>query len=124
MSSDDAAPDEDGIDQAEPDAVIRGASAAGGPQPDRYPCPCCDFWTLPEQSPGSLEICHVCFWQDDMVGFNQPDAAVGPNSVSLEVARKNYARYGACEQDFVSSVRKPRPEEYPPASNAGSIVVE
>ena len=80
----------------------------------RYRCPCCAYLTLPEPSPGSLEICHVCFWQDDMVGFNRPNVAVGANAVGLEQARHNYRAFGACERRFVPDVRKPRPEEVPP----------
>lgn len=79
----------------------------------RFSCPCCGFLTLPERSPGSLEICHVCFWQDDMVGFNRPSVAIGSNAVSLEDARTNYRRFGACEQRFIADVRPPRPEEHP-----------
>lgn len=80
----------------------------------RYPCPCCGFVTLPEPSPGSLEICHVCLWQDDMVGFNDPRSAVGPNAVSLDEARLNYREFGACERRFIKSVRPPSPDEIPP----------
>jgi hypothetical protein len=91
---------------------------------ERYQCPCCGFMTLPEPSPGSLEICHVCMWQDDMVGFNDPRAVVGPNAVSLEEARRNFQAFGACERYFIKSVRPPRPDEYrggggPPPSRMG-----
>lgn len=80
---------------------------------DRYACLCCGFLTLREPSPGSPEICHVCYWQDDLLGACDPDSAVGPNAVSLSDARRNFAAYGACEQCFVDSVRRPRPEERP-----------
>lgn len=79
----------------------------------RYQCPCCGFLTLPEPSPGSLEICQVCYWQDDMVGFNHPEIAVGANSVSLTQARQNFRVLGACEARFTGSVRMPRPDEQP-----------
>lgn len=79
-----------------------------------YPCKCCGFVTLPEPSPGSLEICHVCFWQDDMVGFNHPDEVWGPNAVSLTEARGNFRRCGASEERFVAHVREPLSEEVPP----------
>lgn len=80
---------------------------------DRFACSCCGYLTLPRKSPGSLEICDVCFWQDDMVGFNRPNIAIGPNAVSLIDARQNYRRFGACEQRFIQDVRRPRPEEQP-----------
>jgi len=81
---------------------------------NRYKCPCCGYYTLPEESPGSLEICHVCYWQDDSVGFAEPSRAVGSNAVSLEEARRNYRRYGACERRFADAVRAPLPEEIRP----------
>ena len=80
-----------------------------------FECPCCGFLTLPEPSPGSLEICQVCYWQDDMVGFKSPEIAVGSNAVSLKQARQNFRVIGACESRFARSVRKPRPDEMPTA---------
>ena len=76
-----------------------------------YECKCCGHYTLPEPSPGSLEICHVCFWQDDSVGFLHPDRAVGANAVSLVEARRNYTALGASERRFLPVVRRPHHEE-------------
>lgn len=78
-----------------------------------YQCPCCRYLTLPRPSPGSLEICDVCFWQDDAVGYDEPTVAIGANAVSLEQARENFRIYGACEARFANAVRVPRPEETP-----------
>ncbi|MEZ6009898.1 MAG: CPCC family cysteine-rich protein [Planctomycetota bacterium] len=80
----------------------------------KFPCPCCGYLTLPEKPPGSLEICHVCFWQDDGVGFLEPSDAVGANAVSLEDARASFREWGACERRFVECVRPPTDEEAPP----------
>ena len=77
----------------------------------RYRCSCCGFFTLPDPSPGSLEICEVCYWQDDMVGSSEPTKSVGPNAVSLNEARENFVKYGASEPRFVNHVRGPRAEE-------------
>jgi hypothetical protein len=77
-----------------------------------FPCPCCGFRTLPSASP-SDEICPVCFWQDDFVD-NQDTGVLGPNHVTLSVARENYARWGAAEERRVTRGRPPRPEEGPP----------
>jgi hypothetical protein len=79
----------------------------------RYKCPCCGFLTLPEPSPGSLEICHVCRWQDDIVGFNEPDNAVGPNAVSLSEARANYRKTGVSDPARAARARPPRSDEIP-----------
>jgi cysteine-rich CPCC protein len=74
-----------------------------------FACPCCGFRTLPNPSP-SDEICPVCFWQDDFVD-NQDTEVLGPNRVTLSVARSNFARFGASEERLVGFVRPPRPEE-------------
>jgi Cysteine-rich CPCC len=80
----------------------------------KYQCRCCWHFTLPEPSPGSLEICPVCFWQDDAVGAAEPTVAVGSNAVSLLQARLNYKRCGACESRFADAVRAPRADEKHP----------
>jgi len=82
------------------------ADAAG------FPCPCCGFRTLPGPSP-SDEICPVCFWQDDFVD-NQDTDVLGPNRVTLSVARSNYSRFGASEERLVGHVRAPLVSEGPP----------
>jgi hypothetical protein len=84
--------------------------------PERWPCPCCGFLTLPEEPPGSLDLCQVCFWQDDSVGFAEPWHAVGANHISLNDARENFRRIGVSEERMRPHVRPPRPEEYPRAS--------
>jgi hypothetical protein len=80
--------------------------------PAGFPCPCCGYRTLPDASP-SDEICPVCFWQDDFVD-NQDTEVLGPNRVTLSVARSNYSRFGASEERWRSHVRAPRPDEGPP----------
>lgn len=58
------------------------------------------------------EICAVCFWQHDHVDEADPDRPpLGPNSVSLAQARRNYATFGACERRLAKQVRDPRPDE-------------
>lgn len=79
----------------------------------RLACPCCQFLTLPEPSPGSWEICPVCFWQDDPVGFAHPHRPHGPNPMSLQQARSNYAAFGACEERMLRYVRPPLRHERP-----------
>lgn len=76
-------------------------------------CPCCGSLTLSER--GAFNLCPVCCWEDD--GQDDKDAAVvrgGPNrSLSLEVARRNYREFGACDQAFLARVRPPKPWERP-----------
>jgi hypothetical protein len=81
--------------------------------PKHFSCPCCRFLTLPEPSPGSWEICPVCFWQDDPVGAAHPMLRHGPNPMSLDAARRNFAAFGACESRMLPHVRRPLPNERP-----------
>ena len=79
----------------------------------RYACPCCGFLTL--LNPGRYEFCAVCRWEDDpAVEWDGPDAHSGPNRISLNEGRANFARFGASDERGKEFARAPRPEEYPP----------
>ena len=58
-------------------------------------------------------MCPVCWWEDD--GQDEHDAEEvrgGPNgTLSLSQAQKNFEKYGASEESFVGSIRKPLPDE-------------
>ena len=69
----------------------------------KYPCPCCGYMVF-EESPGSYDICPICFWEDDLSQLRFP-RTTGANRVSLVEAQRNYDRYGACELRFLSNVR-------------------
>jgi hypothetical protein len=62
--------------------------------------------------PGSLDICEVCFWEDDPAQFEDPELEIGANSISLREAKENFRAFGAAEERFLDNVRPPRPEEY------------
>lgn len=71
-----------------------------------YTCPCCGYRTLSDH-PGSYEICHVCFWEDDQVQVLDPWFPGGANKPALAEAQQNFMHYGACERDakpFVKGV--------------------
>jgi len=68
---------------------------------------------MTEEPPGTFEVCPVCYWEDDEVQFKNLDYEGGANTVSLCVARENYARLRACSKEFVNHVRSPTPEEIP-----------
>jgi len=75
-----------------------------------FHCPCCGFKTL--YGRGCLEICRVCFWEDD--GQDDMDADErygGPNHISLTEGRVNFIRYGVFELRHLSRVRKPLEDE-------------
>jgi hypothetical protein len=62
---------------------------------------------------GSLEICRVCYWEDDGQGEHDADVVRGgPNgSLSLRQAQLNYQSYGASDEAFRDSVRSPKEGE-------------
>ena len=70
-------------------------------------------------APPTDEICPVCFWQDDFVD-NQDTDVLGPNRVTLSVARSTFSRWGASEEGLRVHVRPPRPEEGPPEPWTGT----
>ena len=61
----------------------------------------------------ALELCQVCWWQDD--GQDDRDADVIRRTVngnlSLSDGRRNYKHYQAADPRFVAHVRTPRQEE-------------
>ena len=60
-----------------------------------HQCPACDYFTLPTR--GQYEICPICFWEDDGIDLDRPDAISGPNHLSLREARANFQEIGACD---------------------------
>ena len=80
---------------------------------DTYPCPCCGFLTMNEEPPGSFDICPVCYWEDDIAQYNNPDLRGGANEVSLKEARSNYCLFGASSPKFLDVVRPPLQQEVP-----------
>ncbi|PKK87033.1 MAG: hydrolase [Candidatus Wallbacteria bacterium HGW-Wallbacteria-1] len=78
-----------------------------------FKCPCCDFFTLPEQSGNTFFTCPVCFWEDDGVQQNDPNYTGGANGVSLNDARCNYREFGACSKEMQPFVRVANKREQP-----------
>ncbi len=73
----------------------------------QYRCPCCLYKTL--ETPNSLALCPVCWWEDD--GQDDADADEVRLTVnahlSLREARESYARCGAAHPRFLPHVRDP-----------------
>jgi len=82
-----------------------------------YPCPCCGYLTVSENTHGTFEICPVCNWEDDNVQFDHPDYQGGANEESLNEARQNYKKFGAALKRFVKAVRAPLFNEYQPEAD-------
>ena len=77
----------------------------------KYKCPCCEFYTFDKKPNGEYDICPVCFWEDDPFQAENPDLEGMANTVSLNQARENFKKFGACEQDMVKNVRSPKKDE-------------
>ena len=71
------------------------------------------YLTLPQEPPGTFEMCEVCWWEDDPVQFADPTYRGGANSPSLIEAQANFRSFGASDPQFLDSVRSPRPGERP-----------
>lgn len=72
-----------------------------------YTCPCCGYKTLEIDTPGSFEICPICYWEDDNVQFDDPNYEGGANETSLYQAQRNFLEFGASSSNYIKSVRKP-----------------
>ncbi len=83
----------------------------GGEHMKKYKCPCCGYFTFESKPDGNYDICHVCFWEDDPMAYDDPYEECCCNQVSLNQAKHNYAEFGACHKDMISHVRKPNADE-------------
>ncbi len=70
-------------------------------------CPCCGFKTLNQEDELYFEICPVCFWENDPIQNNNANYSGGANSISLFEAKKNFKKFGAILEEYVSLTRKP-----------------
>jgi hypothetical protein len=77
-------------------------------------CPCCGYRTLEPSQPGSYEVCEICGWLDDLVGFYHPETQSDYNHVSLSEARENVREHGTCLPGMADSTRRPGGEERDP----------
>src|SRR5690349_10199650 len=72
-------------------------------EPTPQYCLCCGYKTIEGSRtnfgyttpPDTYEICSICYWQDDRVGYDNPEIAIGPNHVSLKQAQRNFLEFGA-----------------------------
>lgn len=78
-------------------------------------CPCCGFYTIENHDEIITDICDVCFWQFDIVAQQHPEKSIEANKISLNEAKGNYKKYGACKKEYADKklVRKPLNEEFP-----------
>jgi hypothetical protein len=87
--------------------ILAGAKIVHFDVSNQYRCPCCGYRTL--AAPEALELCPVCWWEDD--GQEDEDASEvrltvnGP--LSLSEARMHFVECGAAHPRFLPYVRKP-----------------
>ena len=90
------------------DSGPRGRGEAGSPVSRELGyCPCCGYRTLSPDEPGSYEVCEICGWVDDLVGFYHPEAQSDYNHVSLSEARENVREGGTILPGMASDTREP-----------------
>jgi hypothetical protein len=77
----------------------------------KYKCVCCGNFTMNSEKHGSYDICPICFWEDDIVQYDDPNYAGGANEISLVRARENFIRIGSISEKHLSMVREPNAEE-------------
>lgn len=77
-------------------------------------CPCCGCLTLPRAREDALGfICPVCFWENDVFTLADDEPSDCNHGLTLLEGRENYHRLGACTEDCVKYVRKPKKFEQP-----------
>jgi len=66
-------------------------------------CACCDYFSV--DSNEVWEIYAVCYWEQDPLCLTHPDFASGAkHGLSLRDARRNFQRYSACAERWLSRV--------------------
>ncbi len=83
----------------------------------RYKCPCCGNYTFKNRLNGTYDICPVCFWEDAIYDYHNPDRICSCNKVSINEAKENFKRFGACIEEMNPYVRKPNEFEVPRDNN-------
>lgn len=76
----------------------------------QYTCPCCGYQPF-DEPPGSYQICHVCFWEDDAVQLLDPWFPGGANRPNLADAQQTYSRCGATEERFLKNIKGVQPTD-------------
>ena len=72
----------------------------------KYPCPCCGYLVF-DHEPGFHQVCPICGWEDDLTQLRFPLMPGSSNTVSLQVAQRNFLAYGASERRNRGCTREP-----------------
>lgn len=79
---------------------------------EKYQCPCCGYFTYnvsPVEDCGY--ICPVCFWENDPFIASNDEPSDSNHGITLNEAKFNYLRFGACEEGMLRYVRPPQNDE-------------
>ena len=81
----------------------------------KYQCPCCGYYTynVPVDEDCGY-ICPVCFWENDPFLASGSEPSDLNHGVTLEEARDNFLKFGACVKDMLGYVRPPKEDEKEP----------
>lgn len=66
-------------------------------------CPCCEYYSIGFGEDGLWDICPVCFWEN---------GGDGPNKMTLEQAKLNFAQFGAMDELFLEFIDKEGKTKY------------
>lgn len=78
----------------------------------KYRCPCCGYYTFSDNEIGSWgDICEVCFWEIDLLAITSDTSSGANHGLTLNTARNNFIKFGACTELMVKNVRRPYPNE-------------
>ncbi len=58
-----------------------------------------------------MEICQICYWEDDPLQFKDPELEFSCNFVSLVQAQKNFDEIGVSVADMKRYCRKITPND-------------
>ncbi len=78
------------------------------PTTEKFSCPCCGHFTISSPTPGSWEVCPVCFWEDSI---GSEDSWGADWEDDLLLAQRAYLKMGASHADWLGKVRTPLPDE-------------
>lgn len=82
----------------------------------KYKCPCCECFTYntpPKKDCGY--ICPVCFWENDPFITSNDEPSSSNHGITLNEAKANYLKFGACEEEMLHYVRPPKSNENRPS---------
>jgi len=83
--------------------VPRGVFRLGKPTNFPVLCPVCGKFAFAEHD--NYDVCPFCGWENDEIQSSMLDDDGSPNNVSLEDARKNYAKFGAKNKESIPLVK-------------------